>query len=93
MGTLGGAAAAVGVGAMTGWNPAAMAMAYQGGSALGSGFNSIVKPYNSQEIAGMPYTQPSGWETFNQVAPAVGSAYGHTKQRSNNSSKMTTILS
>jgi hypothetical protein len=76
MGTLGGAAAAVGVGATTGWNPATMAMAYQAGSALGSGVNSIVKPYNQQEVRGMPYTQASGWETFNQVAPAVGSAYG-----------------
>jgi HEPN domain-containing protein len=76
MGTLGGAAAAIGVGATGGWNPATMAMAYQAGSALGSGVNSIVKPYNQQEVRGMPYTQASGWETFNQVAPAVGSAYG-----------------
>ena len=79
--TLGGAAGAAAANYfLPGSGAAGMAMGYQLGSSLAGGVNSIVKPYNQQEIAGMPYTQPSGWETFNQVAPQVASAYGAYQQ-------------
>jgi hypothetical protein len=79
--TLGGAAGAAAANYfLPGSGAAGMAMGYQLGSSLAGGVNSIVKPYNSQEIAGMPYTQPSGWEQFNQVAPQVASAYGAYQQ-------------
>jgi len=81
VGTLGGVAGAAVAGMATGYNPATMAMGYQLGSTLGSGANSMVKPYNEQELTGMPYTQPSSFETINQVAPQVMGAYGAFQER------------
>ena len=58
-----------------------MGLGYQLGSTLAGGANSIVKPYNAQELTGMPYTQPSAFETINQVAPMAMNAYGTYQQQ------------
>jgi hypothetical protein len=58
-----------------------MGLGYQLGSTLAGGANSIVKPYNSQELTGMPYTQPGAFETINQVAPMAMNAYGTYQQQ------------
>lgn len=81
VGTLGGVAGAAVAGMAGGYNPATMALGYQLGSTLGSGLSSMTKPYNQQELTGMPYTQPSSFETINQVAPQVMGAYGAFQER------------